>query len=319
MTTAEALRSIREDWLHYIQKKVDVDFDRRLQIPVGFTREKKRHGIRAVLGRFRLRSGEALNGFLVKTDGGDVYFIYWEIPDREPFAAGRQWVLSFRILEDREIMAFFRDERRMPLQPLIKQVADFHGHLCPELVIGIKACQYALNLLKPAIRAASRFTVVAENESSALDAFQLLLGVTCGNRGLAVLDYGKHNYAFFLPTHREGFRLRLRPLSFRGEGEYLQLAAELGRDRATLDEVADFQFRLDERARHLLHTDPADLFTVGPAVFRHRMPEMPAAYEVCAACGEMVLAEKALRRLGKVCCRTCIEQPSSEPAGRRLH
>ena len=106
------------------------------------------------------------------------------------------WVLSFRVLSDRELMTLYREERQMVVNMAVKRVVDFHGHLCPELVIGMKACEYALQLLFQGKQPTERISVVAENCTSALDAFQVLLGVTVGNQALKVFDFGKHNYTF---------------------------------------------------------------------------------------------------------------------------
>ncbi|HOV86584.1 MAG TPA: hypothetical protein PLM79_09495 [Syntrophobacteraceae bacterium] len=63
MNAAEALRSIRYDWLSYIQEKVRVDFDNARQAPVHFTHRARTHLVSDVLGRFRNRDDSGLNGF----------------------------------------------------------------------------------------------------------------------------------------------------------------------------------------------------------------------------------------------------------------
>ena len=46
-------------------------------------------------------------------------------------------------------MALLREERKVLLNIHLKRIVDFHGHLCPELVLGWKHCEYAENLLTP--------------------------------------------------------------------------------------------------------------------------------------------------------------------------
>ena len=77
MNAAEALRSIRYDLLSYIQEKVRVDFDNTQQVPVHFTHRMRERLVREVLGRFRSQDDCGLNGFLVKADDGEVYFLYF--------------------------------------------------------------------------------------------------------------------------------------------------------------------------------------------------------------------------------------------------
>ena len=50
------------------------------------------------------------------------------------------WVLCFRIIKDFEIMALYREERKVLFNMGFKCVVDFHGHLCPDWVLGAKLC-----------------------------------------------------------------------------------------------------------------------------------------------------------------------------------
>jgi formylmethanofuran dehydrogenase subunit E len=94
------------------------------------------------------------------------------------------------------LMPFNRDGRKMLMDMNINRGMDFHGHLCPELAIGMKVCEYSQELLSNGEAPTGRISVLAENCTSALDAFQVLLGVTPGNQCLKVRDIGKHNYTF---------------------------------------------------------------------------------------------------------------------------
>jgi len=44
-------------------------------------------------------------------------------------------------------MFFFREERKMLVNMELKRVADFHGHICPDLVIGCKVHELAIDIL----------------------------------------------------------------------------------------------------------------------------------------------------------------------------
>ncbi|SDO35452.1 formylmethanofuran dehydrogenase subunit E family protein [Desulforhopalus singaporensis] len=65
-----------------------------------------------------------------------------------------------------------------------KRVVDFHGHVCPELALGSKFCEYVQHLLNENVLDDNSFSVLAENCTSALDAIQVLLGVTVGTSAL---------------------------------------------------------------------------------------------------------------------------------------
>lgn len=319
MNTAAALRSIRSDYLSYIQQGVQVEFDNRLQMPLHFTHANAQHFVRELLGRFRLNEDDFPNGFLVQADDDQVYFFYFDRSGKKsPFSEGK-WVLSFRILSDNELMAFYREERTMIVDMTVKRVADFHGHLCPELVIGMKACEYAHMLLQEHGQPPGRVSVLAENSTSALDALQVLLGVTFGNQSLRVFDYGKHNYTFMPRGPGSGFTLRLRPQHYENKEEYEKLEARVGNRKITLDEVAEFQLLLDARVLQLLSSDPQDLFSVESCRCNVASMETPTVYVNCSCCGEQVLRERALRVGGTIYCVPCFDLLGNPLLGQTRH
>jgi formylmethanofuran dehydrogenase subunit E len=319
MNAAEALRAIRFDQLSYIQKKVTVDFDSLLQAPVYFCHGNERHLVREILGRFRMRPDDLPGGFLVRTAEDEIYFLYLQRTDLQRRLSDCRWVLSFRILSDREVMAFYRDERKMLVNMTVKRVVDFHGHLCPELVIGMKACEYAQELLFPNEQPKGRVSVVAENCTSALDAFQVLLGVTVGNQCLKIFDVGKHNYIFSSRDSGRCFILRLKVQYFGDEHEYTALEEKTRGNRITLDEVVDFQKLLDGRVRKLLAANPEELFEVEKSGAVPQTPEYAPAYVPCSSCGEQMLLERAVPFEGRLYCIPCFHLLSGPEKGQSLH
>jgi hypothetical protein len=189
-----------------------VDFDNIRQIPAHFTYRKTRYDVKEIFARFRTHSMPHLNGYLLRADDGEGYFLYFQFFDRNrksPFNMGF-WVLSFRILSDKELMALYQEDRKMLVDIAFKRVADFHGHLCADLVIGGKLCTYVQTLLSSSGELDRGLTIIAENCTSALDAIQNMLGATIGNQRLQVMDFGKHNYTVTGNHGRSGFRLSPR-------------------------------------------------------------------------------------------------------------
>jgi formylmethanofuran dehydrogenase subunit E len=272
--------------MEYIQKKVRVDFDNALQMPVHFTLGGKKHIVH-----------ETINGFLVKADNDEVYFLYFQWCDRNqrsPFNRGF-WVLSFRVLGDRELMVLYREERKMLVNNMtLKKVVDFHGHLCSELVIGCKACEYAQRLLSKNGSLEGEISVIAENCTSALDAIQVLLGVTLGNQRLKVFDFGKHNYTFSLKNGRNSLRLSLKEQRYGDENEYRTLEQKIMKDQVSLDDVVQFQQRLDSRVKRLFASFPEDLFSAEWVSPMQQTNEMPTIYLSCWWCGQQILKNRAI-------------------------
>lgn len=319
MNAAEALRSIRYDWLSYTQEKVHVDFDNAHQVPLLFSHRGEERTVCAVLGRFRVRTDDAFNGFLIKVDDGEVYFLYFHEPEsRRPLVEGC-WVLSFRVLSDSELMSFCREERKMLVSMTVKKVVDFHGHLCPEIAIGMKACEYASRLLVESEDPVERLSVIAENCTSALDAFQILLGVTVGNQALRVLDFGKHNYTFSRKSSDQGFRLRFRNLEFGDEQTFETLEEKIVHNLITLDEVVQFQQLLDARVDKLLSSLPEELFDLERNCPPAMTIEAPTTYVSCSGCGQQVLRERAVKDQGRFYCTPCHTLLNADGGRRKLH
>jgi formylmethanofuran dehydrogenase subunit E len=264
MNRDEALRSIQEDLLEYIQKKVKVDYDNLRQKPTSFLYHGKTHRIDETLGRFRMLESRSVDAFLVRVVGGDVYclvFQPWDVNQRGAICKGF-WVLSLRVLEDEEIMAFYREDRQMAVADALKGVVEFNGRLCPDVVLGAKLCEYVQELCAASAESVGGLSIVAENGSAALDAIQLLLGATIGNRRLRIVDCGEHKYTFLSETGRHAFRLSLRDEQKRGDAEYRALQEKCETRQCTLDEAVRFQALADDEVKRLMDMAPEELFGV---------------------------------------------------------
>lgn len=199
-----------------------------------------------------------------------------------------------------------------------KRVVDFHGHLCPDLVIGGKLCAQVQTLLARNGQFPVGFSIVAENCTSALDAIQILLGLTMGNQRLFVMDYGKHNYTV---TTREktGYRLILRHRSFGDEPDYQALAGKIADNRARLEDVIQFQQLLDTRVAALLDLSPETLFQVEETCFGQPPPEAAGVYLTCARCGEPVLKSHLVHHGGEIYCIPCFRKNTFSCADYTIH
>ena len=98
------------------------------------------------------------------------------------------------------------------LYPDLQEVIAYHTHLCIGIVIGYKACKYAVEL----IGNSADMQVVASSTGCWNDAVKVLLNCTPEKGNLLIrheegISWGVYNYA-----DDEGIRLRLRS-SFRGQ------------------------------------------------------------------------------------------------------
>lgn len=79
----------------------------------------------------------------------------------------------------------------------LREVVQFHGHLCPGLALGYRVAKAALRELKSDRPHDEELAAVVENDSCATDAIQFITGCTFGKGNLVFLDYGKHVYTFY--------------------------------------------------------------------------------------------------------------------------
>ena len=184
-------------------------------------------------------------------------------------------------------------------------MADFHGHICPDLVIGYRACRYALASLGPELSWSPRSLVIAENITSALDAVQKLTCCTLGNGRLMVKDVGKHGYTF-ASGDGQGLRLVLRPGVLDPCIEFTTLEERIAAGDATLDETARYQTLLDSRVAYLLQVPESGLFDMQKVkVARPREP-VTSQLVPCALCGEVVIDSHLCWAGDKRVCKPCL-------------
>ena len=67
------------------------------------------------------------------------------------------------------------------IPPDLQEVVDFHGHLCPGVVIGYRAVLIGLSRLEGHRSEDEELVCVVENDSCSVDAIQHMAGCTFGN------------------------------------------------------------------------------------------------------------------------------------------
>ena len=176
-------------------------------------------------------------------------------------------------------------------ETLWHKVATFHGHMCPGLAIGFKACEGAIEELGldvsklPAVD--EEVVCVTENDACGVDAVQVLLGCTYGKSNLIPRLRGKMAFSFFVRDTNKRVRLVFK--------------AEKGEDM----DRDDFQ-------SYLLNTPYQELFDVGTPSYDLPEPARLVASQRCTTCGEMT-AEYALRvQNGSLVCSDCYDAYARE-------
>lgn len=162
----------------------------------------------------------------------------------------------------------------------MNRAAAFHGHSCPGLAIGVRACTEARARLGLSFSADEELVCVVEHNACGVDAVQALLGCSLGKGNLVVRPTGKMAFTFFV---RGGEALRLY---FKGTGE--GLPRDIWQER--------------------ILTAPFDeLFTASKPDFP--CPERARRFQnvTCALCGEAAPEHKIRLQEGKLVCLDCFQ------------
>lgn len=168
----------------------------------------------------------------------------------------------------------------------LRQAIDFHGHLCPGLLIGYRAAKAAAAALGLGRSQDEELVAVVENNSCSVDALQALLGTTFGKGNLIWLDHGKQ--VFTVTDRRQKRAVRV---AFVGDG------LRPRRADGTVDRQAFVQILLNAPDAELLKVEEV------PAAPPEEARIEPSA--ACARCGEMVQASRLVDIEGKGYCRPC--------------
>ncbi len=170
-------------------------------------------------------------------------------------------------------------------ESLWESVVGFHGHQCPGLAIGFKACEGAIAELGldasrlPAID--EEIVCVTENDACGVDAVQVLLGCTYGKANLIPRLRGKMAFSFFVRDTDRRVRLVL--------------------------DAKNYDMSREEYQNHLLSTPYDRLFKVGEPSYALPEPARLFPSRECAVCGEST-AEFGLRvQGGKLVCLDCYD------------
>lgn len=160
----------------------------------------------------------------------------------------------------------------------------FHGHECPGLAIGYKACEAVIaefNLDAQTLPAIDEELVcITENDACCVDAIQSLLGCTYGKANLIPRLRGKMAFSFYTRDTGKAVRLYLKP--------------DLGQGMTR-----------DEFKAYLIETPYTELFEIKEPRWTLPEPARHFASEICSVCGELT-AEYALRlHEGKPVCLDC--------------
>lgn len=167
----------------------------------------------------------------------------------------------------------------------LQRTIDFHGHLCPGLIIGFKAGEAALDSLNVHKAEDEELVAIVETDACSIDAIQVLTGCTAGKGNFLVKNYGKQ--VFILGNRKTGQAVRVA------------LKAGVLNQREDIEREEVVERLQQEPVENLFKIEEIDLDFPPTAEIRDSVE--------CEICAEPVMETKARLKEGKVVCLPCFE------------
>lgn len=162
------------------------------------------------------------------------------------------------------------------------KAVTFHGHECPGLAIGVKACEAAMKKMQIGFSSDEEIVCVTENDACGVDAIQAIFSCTLGKGNLLYRGTGKQAFSFF--NRKTGEKLRV----------YLKQQKNPDMERAEWQE-------------YLLNAPVDEIFSFSEPKFD--LPEKAKIFQtiICEICGEGAPEHKMRLQDGKTVCADCFK------------
>jgi formylmethanofuran dehydrogenase subunit E len=192
----------------------------------------------------------------------------------------------------------------------LNKVVEFHGHLCPGLVIGYRAALLANKELELDRSEDEELVAIVENDTCAVDAIQYISGTTFGKGNLVFQDHGLHAYTFIERNSGKQIRIELKSDIFQEESEERReiLRKQNQNIPLTEEENSVLETARQDMLKKLMTMSDAELFIVKNVDIKIPEKARIRASKLCSKCGIMVM-ETRLRVLNdQLYCIPCWER-----------
>ncbi|MGI6317994.1 MAG: formylmethanofuran dehydrogenase [Firmicutes bacterium] len=192
---------------------------------------------------------------------------------------------------------------------LWEKVVDFHGHACTGLATGFRVAEAALSALQGDRDIDEEMVAIAENDSCAVDAIQVITGCTYGKGNLIIRDYGKQAYTFIL--RKNGKAVRITPKKSdkeKQDDEMAELRKKVFSGRADEEEKKLFQSKTKDLINEMLSRPLDEVCRVEEITCEIPAKARIFSSVICSYCGEMVMEPRARIIGGRTACIPCLEK-----------
>lgn len=188
--------------------------------------------------------------------------------------------------------------------PPLELAIQFHGHICPGLLIGVRAAELAQKELGVGQDSDEELVALVENDNCSADAIQAILGCTFGKGNLIFKDYGKNVYTIISRDKGRALRIAQKFGSVSGPANdrFRELA---GRESLTDEEAGEKEMLIGEIFEKIMSIPAEDLFNWQEVAYEP--PERARIRRTirCDRCGEGVMETRSSSVNGETLCMEC--------------
>lgn len=187
----------------------------------------------------------------------------------------------------------------------IRRIKEFHGHVCPGMMIGYRAAKEGLERLSADRAEDEEVVAIVENDACGVDAVQVLTGCTFGKGNFMFLDYGKQAFTFFNRRTGKGVRLALKGDALSSSKTDSAVFEKVRSGQGSEEDVKVYRDSRQEKIHRLLEAPVEDLFDICDAKYDMPPKAVVMSSEACAKCGEPTMPTKMVDDEGGKICRGC--------------
>lgn len=188
--------------------------------------------------------------------------------------------------------------------PPLEMAIQFHGHICPGLLMGVRAAEFALEKLAVDPDIDEELVAVVETDSCGVDAIQSILGCTFGKGNLIFRDFGKNVYTIGSREKNRAIRMAQRyGVKFSPDWPRYKELTEI--KSLSQEELQEKESILGAMFEKVMTMPFEELFKWEEVAF-----EMPAKAQMvetvqCQMCGEGVMKTRTVSGGKGLVCLSC--------------
>ncbi len=186
-----------------------------------------------------------------------------------------------------------------------QRCADFHGHVCPGLVIGYRAAKAGMEWLNEKRAEDEELIAIVETDACGADAVQVLTGCTFGKGNFIYKDHGKNVYTLSGRKSGQGVRVALKAGAMELGERHRQLIEKIRTDKATEGDRKEFWDLHRQKSLDLLEKAQEELFVIEGINLQMPSKARMEPSRPCSFCGEPTMDSKLGSYQGKDICRDC--------------